>query len=126
MNDSERLVAILEHLGKRKNTLAKELGYINSGILNHILHGRNGISPTLASKICTAYPEINKKWLLTGKGTMIKDNKSDLDDANFSIEQQLKGIYGRLEKIEQQGKTIEELKEKIQRLEKKLLREKRV
>ena len=119
-------MAIIEHLGKRKNTLAKELGYVNSGILNHILHGRNGISSTLAYKICTAYPEINKRWLLTGKGAMTDLAKSDLDDANFSIEQQLKGIYSRLDKIEQQGKTIEDLKEKIQRLEKKLLREKRV
>ena len=40
----------------------------------NILSERNGISNKMLDEILTAYPEINKIWLLTGEGPMLKEN----------------------------------------------------
>jgi plasmid maintenance system antidote protein VapI len=119
MNATKRLEVILAHLGKRKNTLAKELGYINSGIFNHILSGRNGISPKLAQKICSLYPEINEKWVLTGKGDMLHDLNVNNNDANYILTQ-LKGISKRLDQLEELNKRLERLENTITSIEKKI------
>ena len=80
MEDKNRLVEILKHIGARKNTLAKELGYTNGSVFYQIETGRNGISTSLARKITNRYPEINYEWILTGKGTMlIKPKETPVD-----------------------------------------------
>lgn len=40
----------------------------------NILSERNGISTKMLDEILTAYPEINKVWLLTGEGPMLIEN----------------------------------------------------
>ena len=56
MEDKNRLVEILKHIGARKNTLAKELGYTNGSVFYQIETGRNGISTSLARKITNKIP----------------------------------------------------------------------
>ena len=36
--------------------------------------GNNGISLDVATRICQHYPEIDKLWLLTGDGQMLRDD----------------------------------------------------
>ena len=66
--DSLRLKKILKHTKCSKKEFAKQLGYKNLNILNHVFLGRNKISVSLARKIVKYYPEINQEWILTGKG----------------------------------------------------------
>ncbi|MFQ9502969.1 MAG: hypothetical protein ACLR1G_02220 [Alistipes indistinctus] len=40
--------------------------------------GKNGISRRLASRILEHYPQINFTWLMTGKGHMLAEEKTDL------------------------------------------------
>ncbi len=58
----------------------------NGGVkTSAIIRERNGVSNKMLDLITGAYPEINRNWLLTGEGEMIK--KTDFSDSrpmNFS------------------------------------------
>ena len=119
MEDKNRLVEILKHIGARKNTLAKELGYTNGSVFYQIETGRNGISTSLARKITNKYPEINYEWILTGKGTMlVKPKETPVDEA---ILQQMK-LLERLS--EGQDAQIQLLKDRVKLLEQRFEPEK--
>ena len=105
MEDKNRLVEILKHIGLKKNTLAKELGYTNGSVFYQIETGRNGISTSLARKITNKYPEINYEWILTGKGTMlVKPKETPVDSLLLKrvelLEQLIKGQEARLSIME--------------------------
>ena len=58
---------------------APELGGLQrSESLYQIKKGKNGISRRLASRILEHYPQINFTWLMTGKGHMLAEEKTDL------------------------------------------------
>ena len=119
MEDKNRLVEILKHIGLKKNTLAKELGYTNGSVFYQIETGRNGISTSLARKITNKYPEINYEWILTGKGTMlVKPKETPVDEA---ILKQMK-LLERLS--EGQDAQIQLLKDRVKLLEQRFEPEK--
>jgi plasmid maintenance system antidote protein VapI len=110
MVESERLDCIVSHLGKKKNAVAKELGYTNSSVFYAIESGRNGISAGLAKKIADVYPEISQNWLLTGKGEMLNKTKpkETIEENNRIevLERISKGLEARIELLEQKMKEI--------------------
>lgn len=109
MDDRARLKLLIEHVGIRRNTLAKELGYTNASVFYQIEIGRNGISANLAKKIAKKYPEINQNWLLTGKGKMILEDTIKIDVLEKKVESleiNIKGLSARLELLEQKFKQL--------------------
>ena len=119
MEDKNRLVEILKHIGARKNTLAKELGYTNGSVFYQIETGRNGISTSLARKITNKYPEINYEWILTGKGTMLVKPKETPVDETILKQRKL------LERLsEGQDAQIQLLKDRVKLLEQRFEPEK--
>lgn len=104
----ERIEAVLTHIRKRTNTLAKELGFSNGTVFYQIKSGRNGISANLARKICDAYPEIDYSWLLTGNGDMLKKDELknhasiiELQEQIVFLKNHIKGLDARIELLEQ-------------------------
>ena len=116
MLPAKRIDELLKYTGLRKNSLATKLGFVNSGIFNHIQSGRNGISPNLARKICGVYPEISENWLLSGNGVMLYPKHSTVD--NEAIGQQLKGIFTQLEKLNELHEKVDDLQKAITSLTK--------
>ena len=57
---------LLEYLGIKAPTLANEIGVLYSRIQKIQSGKAKTISLDLANKICAAYPEINKAYLLKG------------------------------------------------------------
>ena len=77
----EIIEELLNHAGVKSPTLAKNLGVSYQRILE-IKSGRTKkISLDLANKICEAYPEINKAYLLKGEGELLR---SDVGNINVS------------------------------------------
>ncbi|ERJ59617.1 hypothetical protein [Sphingobacterium paucimobilis] len=90
-------------------------------------HQKSGISDINLSKILESYPELNAEWLVTGKGSMLKPNKTDVLKAPLvSHELEPNTMISLLQK---QLVLLEETKElqseKIVRLEKELADAKR-
>ena len=64
---------LLIYLGIKAPTLANEIGVLYSRIQNVQLGKAKKISLDLANKICAAYPEINKAYLLKGEGELLNN-----------------------------------------------------
>lgn len=66
----------LEEYKLNSSQLADILGVQRSGI-SHILAGRNKPSFDFLVRIIENFPEINAKWLITGKGRMFSSDGED-------------------------------------------------
>lgn len=71
MNIQERLKALIKHYELSVNAFAIRIGY-NQSNLSKILAGKRDFNNNLENAICREFPEINRRWLLTGEGDMIK------------------------------------------------------
>lgn len=69
----ERLESVIRWANMTTNYFAVHIGLNRGENLYHIKRGNYGISFDLADRIVKHFPEINRSWLLTGAGTMLKD-----------------------------------------------------
>lgn len=68
-----RLLKVIERFGKTINGFAMKLGLQRAENLYHIRKGNYGISDDLAERIIKYDRDIDKTWLLTGVGNMLKE-----------------------------------------------------
>jgi hypothetical protein len=73
MENWQRLEKVVKWAGMSVNAFAHHVGLKRSENLYQIKKGNHGISKQLALVITTKYPQINRSWLLTGEGEMLKD-----------------------------------------------------
>jgi hypothetical protein len=114
MNDSERIKKILEYTGLSANKFSKTIGLNTSQNIYDIINGKHGISKVLAETITVKYLNIDKIWLLTGEGEMLKK-----DDINFhkNILNEPMEKYGNCKRCEQKDAEISRLKHDIEKME---------
>lgn len=63
---------------------AKESG-IGAVQLSEIISGKRKVSEYYINRILTRFPEINRTWLLTGEGEMLKNASASADNHSISI-----------------------------------------
>lgn len=80
MNIQERLKALIEHYELSVNAFARRIGY-NQSNLSKILAGKRDFNNNLENAICREFPEINRGWLLTGDGEMLKHSEAVIYNA---------------------------------------------
>lgn len=77
---------ILKMLADEKKTtisaLEKKIG-VSNGTLDKIIKRNSKISSDILARILIQYPDINAKWLITGKGEMIDYNYSQAKSYNI-------------------------------------------
>lgn len=73
----ERLEQVIKWARLSTNSFAKSIGILRAENLYNIKRGNYGISYDLADRIINAYPEIDRTWLLTGVGSMLKDSATE-------------------------------------------------
>ena len=56
--------------------------YKESGVTRGILQQNNGISEDNIARFLAYAPDVNIEWLLTSKGSMIKDGSTDIQISN--------------------------------------------
>jgi transcriptional regulator with XRE-family HTH domain len=66
----DRIKEFIDYKGISGGELADMLDVQRSNI-SHILNGRNKPGAALLERFLTTFPEVNARWLLTGKGSMI-------------------------------------------------------
>lgn len=81
MDFSERIATIMKHYALQPKELAEKCGVQRTAI-NHILNGRNRPSVSFLSELSQAFPELNTRWLLHGKGTMFTSVTEKPADSN--------------------------------------------
>ena len=65
---------------------------IGRAVISHILNGRNNPSLDVISRILLEFPEINSDWLISGKGTMYR-NQAEKNKLNFLDENNTSNNY---------------------------------
>lgn len=71
---------IAENEGIAITTLEKNLG-ASKGVLSRAINNGTDIQSKWIMAIVENYPQYNSEWLLTGKGSMIKENKTAIPTA---------------------------------------------
>lgn len=92
MESAERIEELLKYSNMSAKKFAETIGIKTVQSLYDIQKGKiKNISKAIAGKVSEAFPEIEKDWILTGKGNMIKNTNSG---QNFgSIEGKNKSSY---------------------------------
>lgn len=72
METKDRIKAIMEHYGLSVGEFARKVGVKTNQAVYDILSGKTrSVSSAMCGKIGSAFPELNKGWLLTGEGSML-------------------------------------------------------
>lgn len=74
---------ILAHVGMNTNLFAAHLGLGRAENLYHIRKGNYGISHDLADRIISSDPNIDRTWLLSGVGNMLKSDPVQQETVPF-------------------------------------------
>lgn len=64
--------------------LARILG-ISRGEMSNVMSGRRPVSKRIVDNLTTHFPEIDKEWLLTGDGEMLKSHSASAENHSISI-----------------------------------------
>lgn len=91
MTDIQRIDKVLKWLvfvGFADNNMevAVKLGYTKSSF-SQIINGKVPLSDKFIDKLSSANPNINKLWILSGNGEMLKNNDSWFDGAIHKMEE---------------------------------------
>lgn len=78
MEVKKRLIEFLSYLGIGQLAFEEKVG-LARGYVNN---AKDNIRRDTLKKISTAYPELNTAWILTGEGSMIKDNSGIITGNN--------------------------------------------
>ena len=112
----DRLIIFLEYLGIGQNKFAQNVG-LSAGYVNNL--GEN-ISSRSLNKILNVYPQLNEKWLLTGKGEMIKPINTQKAKGNNSINSNINNIEGNVTISHKDFSNLLELQKGYQEVQKEL------
>ena len=112
----DRLIIFLEYLGIGQNKFAQNVG-LSAGYVNNL--GEN-ISSRSLNKILNVYPQLNEKWLLTGKGEMIKPINTQKAKGNNSINSNINNIEGNVTISRNDFSNLLELQKGYQEVQKEL------
>ena len=112
----DRLIIFLAYLGIGQNKFAQNVG-LSAGYVNNL--GEN-ISSRSLNKILNVYPQLNEKWLLTGKGEMIKPINTQKAKGNNSINSNINNIEGNVTISHNDFSNLLELQKGYQEAQKEL------
>ena len=112
----DRLIIFLEYLGIGQNKFAQNVG-LSAGYVNNL--GEN-ISSRSLNKILNVYPQLNEKWLLTGKGEMIKPINTQKAKGNNGINSNINNIEGNVTISHNDFSNLLELQKGYQEVQKEL------
>ena len=120
----ERVVQVIEIKGIAKEKFFEKIGVTSANFRGNAR--KTPLNSTTIENILSEIPELNPEWLLTGKGSIFKENKSPINqnlngDDNIMIGGNNSGQLAN--KNNSEGKIIKDLQTEIIRL-KNLLEEK--
>lgn len=129
MKPNEILDKVLIYSNLNPKSFSEKIELDRPQAIYDILKGKTkSISPSMANKIISVFPEIKKSWLLTGEGDMLsieqnKKSDTDMDGIEYAdllnrlIREKQLAPFALLEQKEQE---IKELNREIGRLEERL------
>ncbi len=116
MTSGERILFIIEYLKVSKNKFStKMLGLSASTKIDHIIKGRNEITPDFAKEICSVVPEINYNWLLKNQGEKFVENHDQTKRENFVNNSDVNELANTIIEHEDQLMEIPKIQKMVER-----------
>jgi hypothetical protein len=118
----DRLVMYMNFKGLNANNITVDAS-LSNGLIGKAIKNNKGLNSETIEKLLSAYRDINPEWLMTGEGEMLKNAyKNYTNDVN-----ETKSSYGSDKDllITTQKMLIEELTEKVNRLQKEISAQKK-
>lgn len=82
----EIIIKLLDYSKLNVKQFSEKLGMKRGQAIYDIMSGKTRrISEKLANQIISEFPEINRSWLLTGEGEMLKDTSAIAENHSVSI-----------------------------------------
>lgn len=82
----EVIIKLLDYSKLNVKQFSEKLGMKRGQAIYDIMSGKTRrISEKLANQIISEFPEINRSWLLTGEGEMLKDTSAVAENHSVSI-----------------------------------------
>lgn len=82
----EIIIKLLDYSKLNVKQFSEKLGMKRGQAIYDIMSGKTKrISEKLANQIISEFPEVNRTWLLTGEGEMLKNNSANSNDHSVSI-----------------------------------------
>ena len=122
MDQGARLNELIKALKINQKTFAQSLGMTQPNISKMITRA-NKVSAEVINKITIVYKDVNVHWLLTGEGEMFSGGQATKVEEPAAVygKEGSSLLYRDVERIlEEYGKEIKALKEKVARLEERL------
>ena len=117
---SERLFELINSLSLNINSFSSECGYPLSATIWKIIEQKKPSNPTI-NKIRERFPQVNRKWLLTGHGEMFANQQTDYsEDLTVTAKQVIETIVPKMLKVglvEKAESLISKLEQTISRFE---------
>ena len=104
---AKRLQKVIDFNGESASSFAEKIGVQRSSI-SHILSGRNKPSLDFILKILASYPHVELYWLLNGKGSFPKNDKS-IQNQGMPKDQVLESVLSKGVEQQQQNKMIDQI-----------------
>ena len=112
MTGADILNKLLKYSGLNGKSFSEKIGLIRPQSIYDIQNGKTrNISPSMANKIISVFPEVNRVWLLTGEGKMLKaeDKKASVEDDIVMSREIFALLQTQVDTICSQQRTIERL-----------------
>lgn len=79
---NKRVLHLLNEKGVTGYRLEKDDTGIKQSQISHLKSGRNKASDELINSLLDYFPDINRVWLLTGEGSMLKEEKKYVEEVS--------------------------------------------
>lgn len=107
MRKIDRFLQYLEYNAISENKATTECG-LSQGLIHQAKSGKSDLGTKSIDKILIKYQDLNRDWLLTGRGEMLKSNM--VESETISIDRSiLRTIISQQETIHSQQKMLEKL-----------------
>ena len=85
---SERLEELINALGHNLNSFSMECGYQNATTIWSIIAKKKKPSTPTLNKICNAFPNINRRWIISGNESMfINEPRQPIQELTVTAKQ---------------------------------------
>lgn len=91
-------------------SFSEKIGLDRPQAIYDIQNGKTkGISPRMANKIISAFPEVDKAWLLSGEGNMLKEESVSTNSENTNQQSDDMTVQELLEAIKRRDRQMDEM-----------------
>lgn len=112
----DRLSEFIAYLGLNNSTFEKKCGLSNGYIRNF----KGNLGTQKLEDILKAFPQLNKDWLLFGKGSMLADSENQPENRVEEKPEEKDSVERMLLLVESQSKVIESLTQLIKAKDEKI------